>query len=98
MKTKYIPSIMGLTCTLLILFSCNGNSNSNKSATSSSSSSSSSKTEENTYYNVSGGSSSSISTCKTCGISYTVASLPFGKYCSQNCCAAYEGLSSKCGY
>ena len=51
---------------------------------------------ENKYYNVSGGSSSSISTCKTCGLSYTVAILPYGKYCSQGCCRAYEGMSSKC--
>ena len=41
---------------------------------------------------------SHISRCSTCGISYCVEYLPYGEYCSQNCCAAYEGLSSKCGY
>ena len=65
-------------------------------STSSRSSSSSKSTQK--YHNVSGGSSSSISTCRTCGTSYTVASLPYGEYCSQSCCAAYEGVSSKCGY
>ena len=61
-----------------------------------STSSSSSGESENKYYNVSGGSSSSsISTCKTCGISYTVAILPYGKYCSKRCCVAYEGMSSE---
>jgi len=54
------------------------------------------KGSKNKYYNVTGGSSSSISTCKTCGISYTVANLPYGKYCSQACCRAIEGMSSKC--
>jgi len=39
-----------------------------------------------------------ISQCATCGTSYCVQYLPYGKYCSQNCCAAYEGLSSECGY
>ena len=41
---------------------------------------------------------SHISRCSTCGISYCVQYLPYGDYCSQACCAAYEGLSSKCGY
>ena len=40
---------------------------------------------------------SDISTCKTCGISYSVASLPYGKYCSQRCCTAVKGMSSDCG-
>ena len=50
------------------------------------------------YKNVSGESSPHLSTCRTCGISYTVARLPYGKYCSQSCCITYEGLSSECGY
>ena len=39
-------------------------------------------------------------TCYTCGTTYCndYNSLDYGKYCSQNCCAAYEGLSTKCGY
>ena len=38
--------------------------------------------------------------CYTCGTSYCSdrSSLAYGKYCSQSCCAAYEGISSKCGY
>ena len=39
-----------------------------------------------------------ISQCYTCGTSYCVQYLPYGKYCSQSCCAAYEGISSECGY
>ena len=41
---------------------------------------------------------SHISTCATCGTSYCVEYLPYDEYCSQGCCAAYEGISSKCGY
>ncbi len=39
-------------------------------------------------------------TCYTCGTRYCndYNSLDYGKYCSQSCCAAYEGLSYKCGY
>ena len=74
---------IGFICILFFAVSCGGNSGTSKSESTSTSSS---------------GSSSSVSTCKTCGISYNVANLPYGKYCSQNCCAAYEGLSSKCGY
>ena len=38
--------------------------------------------------------------CYTCGTNYCtdLSSLRFGKYCSQVCCGAYEGLSPKCGY
>jgi hypothetical protein len=36
-------------------------------------------------------------TCKTCGIIYEGSTLQFGKYCSQVCCRAYEGMSSECG-
>ena len=36
-------------------------------------------------------------TCKTCGITYEGSTLPYGKYCSQRCCVAYEGMSSECG-
>tara|TARA_Y100000992_G_scaffold291577_1_gene248138 strand:+ start:34 stop:801 length:768 start_codon:yes stop_codon:yes gene_type:complete len=49
-------------------------------------------------YNVSGSSSSPISKCKTCGTSYKTSVLPYGKYCSKRCCAAYEGPTSECGY
>ena len=39
-------------------------------------------------------------TCYTCGTTYCnhYNSLDYGKYCSQGCCAAYEGISSICGY
>ena len=77
-----------------------------KSSSSSSSykSSSSSRKTENTNYEKKvcqdpyGNWHSHISTCATCGTSYCVESLPYDEYCSQGCCAAYEGISSKCGY
>ena len=51
------------------------------------------------YYDVYGKPSNHISTCYTCGISYTVETLPYmDKYCSQGCCGAYEGLHPGCGY
>ena len=92
---------IGFICILFFAVSCGGNSGTSKSK---STSNSSSRKSENTYneekvcQDAYGNWHSSMSTCSTCGISYCVASLPYGKYCSQNCCAAYEGLSSKCGY
>ena len=97
---KHIISTIGFVCFLFLAVGSTEDSGSSGSSSGSSSKSSSSSSRESTqkYHNVSGGSSSSISTCRTCGLSYTVASLPYGDYCSQGCCAAYEGVSSKCGY
>lgn len=82
-----------------------GNTSSSSSSTSSSStSSSSSRKTENTDYeekvckDAYGNWHSHMSTCYTCGTSYCVEYLQYGEYCSQTCCAAYEGISSKCGY
>ena len=33
---------------------------------------------------------SHMSTCSSCGISYCLEYLPYGNYCSQNCCVARE--------
>ena len=57
------------------------------------------KNEGEVYYDVYGRPSNHISTCYTCGTSYTVETLPYmNKYCSQACCGAYEGLHPSCGY
>ena len=55
--------------------------------------------EEERYYDVYGREHNHISTCYTCGISYTIQTLPYlGKYCSQTCCGAYERDLRDCGY
>ena len=55
--------------------------------------------EKERYYDVYGREHNHISTCYTCGISYTVQTLPYlGKYCSQTCCGAYERDLRDCGY
>ena len=55
--------------------------------------------EEERYYDVYVREHNHISTCYTCGISYTVQTLPYlGKYCSQTCCGAYERDLRDCGY
>jgi len=54
---------------------------------------------EERYYDVYGREHNHISTCYTCGISYTVQTLPYlDKYCSQTCCGAYERDLRNCGY
>jgi len=102
---KHILSIIGLICFLFLAVGSTEDSDSSSSSSkSSSSSSSSSRKSENTYneekvcQDAYGNWHSQMSTCSTCGTSYCVEYLPYGEYCSQGCCAAYEGLSSKCGY
>ena len=102
---KHILSTIGLVCFLFLAVGSTEDSGSSSSTSkSSSSSSSSSRKTENTDYEKKvcqdpyGNWHSHISTCATCGISYCVEYLPYGEYCSQGCCAAYEGISSKCGY
>ena len=81
-----------------------GSSKSSSSSSSSYKSSSSSRKTENTDYekkvckDAYGNWHSHISTCATCGTSYCVEYLSYGKYCSQGCCRAIENYpSSKCG-
>ena len=71
-------------------------SNSKSSSSSSSSNNSKPKTCQDAYGNW----RTYSLRCYTCGTSYCSdrSSLAYGKYCSQSCCAAYEGISSKCGY
>ena len=88
-QMKYFISIIILASFLIVTISCDN----------SSSKSSSSKNSNRSKSNNSSYSKKSISTCYTCGISYQIATLPYmGKYCSQNCCGAYEGLHPSCGY
>ncbi len=79
--------------------SSSSSSKSSSSRSSSSSSSSYSKPKK-TCQDVYGNWRAYSLRCYTCGTSYCTdySSLPYGKYCSQSCCAAYEGISSKCGY
>tara|TARA_Y100001960_G_scaffold217658_1_gene227556 strand:+ start:93 stop:413 length:321 start_codon:yes stop_codon:yes gene_type:complete len=103
LKNNFL-SLMLITC--FIFFAIGSidepNSGSSKSKSSSSSSSSYSKPKKSKNDKVCqdayGQWHSYISQCYTCGTSYCVQYLPYGKYCSQSCCAAYEGISSKCGY
>ena len=95
----HIKTIL-LTITCLMLAGCGESDNYKDSNSSSSSSRGPSKKQysEKVCQDPYGRWHSSISRCSTCGTSYCVEYLPYGQYCSQGCCAAYEGLSSKCGY
>jgi hypothetical protein len=68
---------------ILLLFSCNGKENQTKEFKSNSN-------ETKKYKNVLGGTSKHLSTCKTCGTSYTIETLPYGEYCSKNCYNVYN--------
>ena len=77
------------------LFGC-GNSDRSSSSYDSYENTSNSYKNNTTYKNVSGGESKHISTCRGCGISYTIRSLPYGSgnYCSKECCI----MMGKCGF
>ena len=108
-KIGVIGNIVIIVIGVIVIMADSNKSNTSSRTTSSSSSSSyqsssSSRKTENTNYEKKvcqdpyGNWHSHISTCATCGTSYCVEYLSYGKYCSQGCCAAYEGISSKCGY
>ena len=103
-RKKHITSIVGMVCFLILLVGSEDSGSSSSGSKSSSSSTSASRKSENTYnkdkvcQDAYGNWHSYMSTCSTCGTSYCVEYLPYGEYCSQSCCATYEGISSQCGY